>query len=834
MRIKALFFALLSLFTFASTVHAQIFEPVKWKFSLGPIENNEADVIASATIESKWHVYALTVSADPNAIGPIPTSLKLTPSPSFSLVGKTKQGKFITHYDPNFEMDLNYFENKATFTQRIKIKDTKGFQLKGNLEYMACNDERCIFPDPEMFTLKVGNEEATPAEEPKPAEESKGILKPVKWSARLEKINDTEFDVIYTATMDAGWHIYAQVLSNNEGPVPTSFTFGPMKGVETVGKTIEGKPIRKYDPNFMMDLDYFEGKAEFRQRLKLTEAVNTPYPAVVNFMVCDEESCLPPKDVHFSIDFAKGTVSEYEPKSDLQGMNKGSGDPFQWSQVDLNNPYSTCGIDEGPKSETSLWAIFLFGIIGGLLALVTPCVFPMIPLTVSFFTKGSEGGKGKQRAILYGAFILLIYFLLSLPFHLSKNVDPEVLNTISTNVWLNLAFFAIFIVFAISFFGFYEIQLPSSFANKVDNASNVGGLIGIFFMALTLAIVSFSCTGPILGTVIGSIYASDAAGVVQVFGLELSLPATKISMAMLGFGLALGLPFGLFAAFPSMMKKLPKSGGWLEDFKVSLGFLEVAFALKFLSNADLVEQWGFLKREFFFGAWIIIGILWALYLFGKFKFKPGQGSKKLSKTKLAVGLFVLGFAIRMVPGILPPGQLNKFQFLSGFPPPRDYSVYEFKPEFVIYHDLAEAMKAGKEQNKPVFVDFTGWACVNCRKMEETVWPKDKIAKIFSEGYIMCSLYVDEKVELPADQQFVYTTADGRQKEIRTVGNKWATLQTQTFNNNSQPFYAILATDSTLLAPTMQYNPNVDEYHNWLDCGLNSYKTWKEKTQLASN
>jgi thiol:disulfide interchange protein len=257
----------------------------------------------------------------------------------------------------------------------------------------------------------------------------------------------------------------------------------------------------------------------------------------------------------------------------------------------------------------------------------------MIPLTVSFFTKGSDGKKGKQRAILYGAFIVLIYFLLSLPFHLSKNVDPEVLNAISTNVWLNIAFFVVFVFFAISFFGFYEITLPSGLANKVDNASNIGGFIGIFFMALTLAIVSFSCTGPILGTVIGSIYADNGAGIFEFLGMELSLAASKISAAMLGFGVALGLPFGLFAAFPSMMKKLPKSGGWLEDFKVSLGFLELAFAVKFLSNADLVQQWGFLKRETFFAVWIIIGAFWALYLFGKFRFKPGQGSKTLSKTK---------------------------------------------------------------------------------------------------------------------------------------------------------------------------------------------------------
>jgi thiol:disulfide interchange protein DsbD len=540
-------------------------------------------------------------------------------------------------------------------------------------------------------------------------------------------------------------------------------------------------------------------------------------------MQCNDTRCLPPQTIHAKFDPTTLQAMEFDPLANTESTAPAGSDPFKMPGVDLNTPLNNCGQE---KENYSLWAIFLFGLIGGLLALLTPCVFPMIPLTVSFFSKGAEKGKGKQRAAMYGFFIFLIYFLLSLPFHLSKNVDPEVLNSIATNTWLNVGFFVVFLVFAISFFGFYEITLPSSLANKVDSASELGGVIGVFFMALTLAIVSFSCTGPILGTVIGSIYSTDIQGVVNFLGLELSMPAAKVSAAMMGFGIALGGPFALFAAFPSLLKKLPKAGGWMDDFKVSLGFMEVALAIKFLSNADLVEQWGIFKRESFFALWIIVGVLWALYMFKVFTFKPGQGSKGWSKFKIAFTSLIVIFTLRLIPGVLPPSELNRFDFLSGFPPPKSYSWYHYEEEFHIYKDLAEAMKAAEEQGKPVFIDFTGWACVNCRKMEDTVWPDETVRAILSEKYIMCSLYVDEKVELPAEEQFVYTTSDGRKKMIKTVGNKWATLQTETFQNNSQPMYALLSPKGDLLSPIEQYNPDVKKYTEWLNCGLSAFESWK--------
>jgi|694.fasta_scaffold07825_7 thiol:disulfide interchange protein len=824
-----------------SVLTAQIFEPVKWKFKANVLNDKEAEIIASAVIEEKWHVYALKLSDKADAIGPIPTTIKLNPAPGYELQGSPQEGKYITHFDANFEMDLNYFENTAQFKQKIKIKTDKPFKVSGVVEYMACNDERCIFPDPELFELEIVPPVAAKGEvvtEPSDGEPSTASTTTttgsaseshVSWSYSVANIGHEEYDLVLRATADEGWHIYSQKLESNEGPIPTKFTFEPDAGYSLSGMMSEPKPTRVYDKNFMMNIDYHGGVAEFRQKIKTIGGAKPIVNGTIDFMQCNDERCLPPQTVYVKFDLAAGVAMEYDPLAGESAKSFDENDPFKMNSVDLNAPVSNCGQE---KVNHSLWAIFIFGIIGGLLALLTPCVFPMIPLTVSFFTKGAEKEKGKQRAVMYGFFIFLIYFVLSLPFHLSKNVDPEVLNSIATNTWLNIGFFVVFIVFAISFFGFFEITLPSGLANKVDNASNLGGLIGIFFMALTLAIVSFSCTGPILGTVIGSIYSSDLQGTVGFLGAELSMPAAKVSAAMMGFGIALGLPFALFAAFPALLKKLPKSGGWMDDFKVSLGFMEVALAVKFLSNADLVEQWGFFKRETFFAIWIVIGVMWLLYMLGLFRFKPGQGSKGMPKFKLAVTIAIAAFTLRMVPGVLPSSAWNRFDFLSGFPPPKSYSWYHYEEEFIIYKDLAEAMKVAQEQGKPLFVDFTGWACVNCRKMEDTVWPEDAVKEILSNEYVMCSLYVDEKVELPAEEQFIYTTKDGRKKQIKTVGNKWATLQTETFGNNSQPMYALLNQKGELLAPIEQYNPDADKYVSWLQCGLQAYKAGMAQSALA--
>ncbi len=830
-------FSLLALFSSVGQIH----EPVKWKISAKTISETESEITATATIDTKWHVYALSVSNKPDVFGPQPTKIVLDKSPNFEATGKPTEGKFITHYDPNFDVDLNYFEKSATFKQKIKIKSDKVFKVSGTLEYMACDDEKCIFPDPELFeiTIKpfiadqgsVEIEEQVKASDPNNAVQS--AVYPsghVNWMPSITKINEKEYELIMTATMEKGWHIYAQKLESNEGPVATSFSFKPGDGYTLKNFVRQGKPKREYDKNFMMHLEYFEGTASFTQHMTINNGILPVIEGSVEFMQCSDESCLPPKTSHFRFDLSKMTAGEFDPLANEMAVDMGELDPFKMSTIDLKSPINNCGQE---KEEYSLWAIFIFGVLGGLLALLTPCVFPMIPLTVSYFTKGAHKENGKSRAALYGFFIFLIYFLLSLPFHLSKNVDPAVLNTIATNVWLNIGFFTIFVVFAFSFFGYFEITLPSGLANKVDSASNIGGFVGIFFMAVTLAIVSFSCTGPILGSVIGSIYSTDVTGIVQFVGTEFSLPAMKVTAAMAGFGIALGGPFAIFAAFPSLLKKLPKSGGWMDDFKVSLGFLELALALKFLSNADLVRQWGIIPREVFFAVWILIGVLWVGYLLGMYRFKPGQGSGKLSKTKWVVTGLILVMTIRFIPGLLNNESFGKMKFLSGFPPPWTYSLYDRKGEFETHNNqLDEVLKIAREQNKPVFLDFTGWACVNCRKMEDNVWPEPEVRELLEDKFVMCSLYVDEKVELPAADQFVYETASGRKKRIKDVGDKWATLQTETFMNNSQPFYALLTPDGKLLTPTTQYNDNAKEYSEWLKCGLDAFEQWQLKANVG--
>jgi thiol:disulfide interchange protein DsbD len=440
----------------------------------------------------------------------------------------------------------------------------------------------------------------------------------------------------------------------------------------------------------------------------------------------------------------------------------------------------------------------------------------MIPLTVSFFTKGAKDKKkGLRNAILYGLFIFVIYVLLSLPFHLLDSLDPEILNNISTNVTLNIIFFLIFLAFAFSFFGYYEITLPSSWSSKMDDkASSIGGVIGIFFMALTLAIVSFSCTGPILGSLLGGSLTSDGGAMQLTFG-------------MAGFGLALALPFALFALFPNWLNSLPKSGGWLNTVKVVLGFIELGLAFKFLSNADLVEHWGLLKREIFIGIWILCALGMALYLFGVIRFPhDGPKRKKIPKGNLLVGVLSLAFFIYLLPGLTNTKYAN-LKLLSGFPPPLFYSVYDKGTSAPLgleaYKDFNEGVEAAKKAGKPIMLDFTGWACVNCRKMEEQVWSEDNIFKTISEEYILISLYVDDRKFLSDDEQFNFLKPSGGVKQIKTIGDKWATFQTINFQNNSQPYYVLMDADLNLLNKPTAYTPDADEYFAWLQEGLKNFK-----------
>ena len=497
--------------------------------------------------------------------------------------------------------------------------------------------------------------------------------------------------------------------------------------------------------------------------------------------------------------------------------------------IDKSKP-AVCG-DRPEEKDKSLWGTFLLGIIGGLLALLTPCVWPMIPLTVSFFTKGAANkSKGMFNAFMYGFYILLVYLLLSVPFHVLDSLNPDILNEISTNIWLNIGFFVIFIFFAFSFFGYYELTLPSSWLNKSSSAEGLGGAVGIFFMALTLALVSFSCTGPILGSLLAGTLSTSAGGD----------SATLLTAGMAGFGFALALPFGLFAAFPSWLNSLPKSGGWMTTVKVVLGFLELALALKFLSNADLVKHWGLLKIEPFLVLWIIIFIALGFYLFGKIRFPHDSPMKKVPMPRAALGIASFAFAIYLMTGFQfdeKAGSLKPLELLSGLAPPACYSwLYpcDCPQNLSCFKDFEEGMTYAKKVGKPVMIDFTGHACVNCRKMEETVWPQPSVHKLLDEDYVLISLYVDEKIDLPEEEQVTVKLKNGKTRKLRYTGHRWQVMQTENFNINSQPYYVLLSPEGTMLNNPVPYTPDVKTYADFLECGLDRFKELQSQKKLLGD
>ncbi len=634
---------------------------------------------------------------------------------------------------------------------------------------------------------------------------------PAVWSHEVNKISDTEYELVFKGKIMEGWHVYSQYTAEG-GSLPSEFTFEKAgEDYELIGKTEESETIKEYSDIFEVEETFFKKEAIFTQKIKLLNPEVRQVSVNLFYQIC-KEVCIP-KDELFQISLDGNAFVDTQKEIDAKSLAVGES-----LRLDLKNKnlLNQGGITDS-QGNANLWMIFGLGFLGGLIALLTPCVFPMIPLTVSFFTKQSQQkSKGIANAILYGFFIVLIYFLLSLPFHLFNSVDSQILNTIATNIWLNVFFFVIFVVFAFSFFGYFELTLPSSWANKMDSASSkVGGGLGIFFMALTLAIVSFSCTGPILGGLLGS--TTLAEGNV----------ATNLTIGMTGFGLALALPFALFALFPTWLNSLPKSGGWMTTVKVVLGFLELALAFKFLSNADLVGNWGIFKREIFLGIWIVLFVLMTLYLFGIFRFPHDGPKKKLSPTRKFFGVLSLAFLVYLILGVL---NVTHLKLLSGFPPPDFYSVVETESDCPLgldcFKDFDEGVAYAKENNKPILLDFTGWACVNCRKMEENVWSDSSVYPIIKEEYVLISLYVDDRKELPEAEKFDFKYDSGRVKSIETIGQKWGTFQTVNFNAVSQPYYVLLSPNLEILNDAVQY-VDVETYEVWLKSGL-------EKHQLSMN
>ncbi len=624
------------------------------------------------------------------------------------------------------------------------------------------------------------------AQEPSPS---------IEWKASSKKIADKRYELHFTTENKDAWEIYAPH-AEFEGITAASLQL-PDSSIRVI------EPLHASAKGLLKPSTLFEGRSYevFTGHMEMIAIIefagNVPASLQVSLLHSygKGESFFSGEAASFEIAMEGGKQADQNLL--IPGM-------------DLSKPLQDCGNTQS-QEESSLLQIFLLGFLGGLVALLTPCVFPMVPLTVSYFTKhGDNKKKGKQLAILYGIFIFLIYLSFSVPFHLIGNVNPAIYNDISTNVYLNVFFFLIFIVFAISFFGYFEITLPGSLATSA-NAKQGSGIGGVFFMALTLAIVSFSCTGPILGTLLVGTATEGA---------------WPLTAGLAGFGVALGLPFGLFALFPQWLNSLPKSGSWLNTVKVVLGFIELALALKFLSNADLVAHWSLIKREIFFGIWIFLFLGLFAYLMGWIRFPHDSKGEKISLGRKLFAFVVLGFTLYIAPGVTNTKYAN-IALISGFPPPACYSVYNHPVNCEEpLKDYAQALNLAKEQNKPILIDFTGWACVNCRKMEENVWTKKEVQDLM-KNYILVSLYVDDKAPLPADQQFVYTSKNGVKTSIRTIGNKWSQFQTENFNATSQPWYVALSPDQQLLTSPVGYTPDATQYASWLQCGLDAFEKSKK-------
>ena len=665
----------------------------------------------------------------------------------------------------------------------------------------------------------------------------------MKFKYNINPLPNGVYEAVLTATIEKNWHIYSKDLPPDSG-IPTEMLLSSKEGIQLVGSVVEvGKKHDEFSEAFGAQIVYYSDLVLFKQKFKLKNpAKSATVAAEITYQTCNDRVCLAPNTLEFEQKIAatatENTVTETKVENEIPIENAVAKDSvteitatetavatptstvapeqkgLKVSSLDFQNPLTDCGMEKQENNE-NFWTYLLLGFFGGLIALLTPCVFPMIPLTVSFFTKGSKDkAKGKRDAFIYGFFILLIFVLLSVPFHIIDGIAGNIFNQISTSVWLNVTFFLIFIFFAGSFFGYYDITLPSSIANKSSKAEDAGGIIGIFFMALTLVIVSFSCTGPILGSLLGSAVTGSA-----------NVPML-LTFALAGFGLSWAIVFGLLALFPQALQSLPKSGGWMNTVKVVLGFIELGLALKFLSKADLVSKTFFLKRELFIVLWILITIGLVLYLFGKIKFPHDDKNQKISLTRKIFGLLGIGFIVYLIQGLIP-AERPKLQMLSGILPPINVSYLHKEEDGILgmhpEHDYFKAIELAKKENKPVLIDFTGYGCENCRKMEEFVWSEPDILPILQNDVVLASLYVDDKEELPENEQTKIDMGNGQMKKIKTIGDKWSMFQQVNFNNNSQPHYVLVSPDGKVInTPVSGYMPKED-FKNFLNCGIEFFK-----------
>jgi thiol:disulfide interchange protein DsbD len=668
------------------------------------------------------------------------------------------------------------------------------------------------------------------------------IFTPVKWKIGLDGSGSPEKAIVFTAMMDAGWHLYDMNLPEG-GPVSTSFTFETLRGVELIEKPVASvAPTSVYDELFNMNLRWFGGTVSFTQKFKITDAKGFKIAGEVEFMACNDETCLPPEREAFSFD--RKHIKTEEPVASLS-TEELPDDPVDSPEAgdtetdeSAANPGNSTVIKTTPLAvsgltdEKDLWApviddmkaygdttlsatdtswlfIFFAGFLGGLIALLTPCVWPMIPMTVSFFLKRTHSRKKAIRdALTYGLAIIVVY--LSMGLVITGVFGASALNDLSTNAVFNVLFFLLLVVFAVSFFGAFEMVLPASWTNKLDSkADSTTGLASIFFMAFTLVLVSFSCTGPIIGTLL-----VQAAAMGSAIG-----PAT----GMFGFALALSIPFSLFAVFPNMLQRMPKSGGWLNSVKVVLGFLELALALKFLSVADLAYGWRILDREVFLVLWIVIFALLGLYLLGKLKFAHDSDVKYVSVPRLFLAIVSFAFTLYMIPGLWGA----PLKSISAFAPPlytQDFSLYDDEVH-APFDDYEAGMAYAKRVNKPVMIDFSGYGCINCRKMEAAVWTAPAVKQLLEKEYVLITLFVDDKTRLPRTLEI---EEHGKTRKLKTVGDKWSYLERSKFGANAQPFYVLLDNDGKPLGPSYAYNEDVGKYVKFLQDGLINYKKRIEK------
>ena len=885
----------------ATASFAQILEPVKWSWEAKHVSGNEFELIYSAKIDDGWAIYSQYLENDD---GPIKTSFEYDKGDHYSLQGKNvESGGKEESFDKVFEMNVIKFKKTGIFTQKVAVSDyTKS--ITGYFTFMTCDDRRCLAPMDVDFEFKIKapagsakteapkkeevKKEAKTAEvvveKAKPATDQKtkktageevaeaaqkttkpevptpiappseipsevpgasagngGFKNPVSWTFTSRKKSDTQYELVYKGAIEDGWYVYSQFQESEDGPLPAEFNFDEAENYKLIGKVEESGGLKKaFDKVFEMNVNKFSHDAVFTQQVEVKDP-SKPITGYFTFQVCDDKSCTK-FDVDFYADPSKEQAFLGEKAMALTdaynngGAATGSDGPKLAGNVidqeveaikkTFNDPVGDCG-GGGQNEDGWLWA-FIFGFGGGLLALITPCVFPMIPLTVSFFTKGSNSrAAGIKNGLLYGLSIIVIYVALGLL--ITALFGPEALNRMSTHWLSNMLFFIVFIVFAISFFGYFEITLPSSLANKSDRMADKGGMIGIFFMAATLAIVSFSCTGPIVGTALVQA-ASNPVGPFFV---------------MLGFSTALALPFGLFAAFPAWLNSLPRSGSWMTNVKVVLGFIEVALALKFFSVADYTWHWGILKYELFMASWVLIAAGMALYLFGFIRFPHDSKVKKLSPTRWAFALGALALTIYLATGFRYDDVTKSYSppaLMSGLAPPASYNFFLPKPKIDAdlkakypsltkcannldcFKDYYEGMAYAKEVNMPILLDFTGYGCVNCRKTEDFIWVETPVRNNIDQNFVLISLYVDDPTKL--DQELVSAS---RKNKIRNIGNKWADFQIVNFEGNAQPLYVMMSADEKVLAYPRGYEEGWADYNDFLNCGLETFRNYQKET-----